>query len=133
MGVKPCPLATGPMQQGLQGEWTTGPTCVLTVTRDCAIWDVEAKQCHALFTLTEGCKVSQMLVSPLAHQGVGSSSCQTLTNFGPEGSPPEKGTSFAHRMPIIHIGALGSSWSQKFQWVPVPLAFPLHTHFLPTH
>lgn len=80
--------------------------CFDSHQRQCAIWDVEAKQCHALFTVTEGCKFSQMLASPLAHQGVGSSSCRTLTNFGPEGSTPEKGTSFARRMPVIHTGAL---------------------------
>lgn len=97
------------------------------------IWDEEAEQ-RVPFSHSQKGASSHKCWHPLWLTGVWAAApAASLLTLGQEGSPLEKDTSFACRMPVIHIGPLGSSWSQKFQWVPAPLAFPLHTHFLPTH
>ena len=116
---------------------------VLTVTRDssCEIWDLEAKQRHALFTLARWVQCLTNAGAPCWLTGVRAAAWPQP--FQPLLDPPsprarsvlplEKGATFARRMPMVHVGGLGSSWSQKFQWAPAPLAFPLYTHFLLTH
>lgn len=92
-------------------------------------------------TKNAGCRVSQMLALPAGSRRLRAAAWPQF--FQPLLDPPspcarsvlplEKGTTFAHRKPMIHVGGLGSSWSQKFQWASARLAFPLYTHFPLTH
>lgn len=92
------------------------------------------------FHTHRGCKFSQMLASPLAHQGVGSSSCRTLTNFGPEGFSPGEGHQFCPQdashphwtfgfqlVPEIPVGSCSPCFPPAHTFPPYPLTLGFHS------